>query len=257
VDIFIIAESDRTFTGKPKELTFQKNRDRFKFAESKIRYVFHPGRDLKPHESPFQQEGELRQSITRYLEEEKLTTGDLIIMSDVDEIPRADTIRLLRTCRGWGDIIHLQMREYIYSFEYFSSMDFWAASVHLYKPGSTEYSHGRRSDKILSDAGWHCSFCFPDIKDFQFKMLAYSHADRVNNNHMMDEEIIRQKVCSGENIFGLLPEVYTFKDLFLRWGPMARVSSFVEGPGYLLLNANRFKYVLPGGVCLAGMIEIT
>ncbi|KAK9763617.1 hypothetical protein K7432_009540 [Basidiobolus ranarum] len=247
VDMFIIAESDRTFTGKPKELTFQKNRDRFKFAESKIRYIFHAGRDLKPNESPFEQESELRQSITDYLEEEKVAAGDLIIMSDVDEIPRRDTIQLLRTCHGWGDIIHLEMREFVYSFEYYSSMDSWRASVQSYKPGSTQYTHDRQTDKILADAGWHCTFCFPKIEDFQFKMLAYSHADRVTNMHLMDKEVIRQKICSGENVFNLLPEVFTFKDLLLRWGSMDATSSFIDVPRHLLLNANRLKYLLPGG----------
>ncbi|KAK9759980.1 hypothetical protein K7432_016446 [Basidiobolus ranarum] len=126
-------------------------------------------------------------------------------------------------------------------------MDSWRASVQLYKPGSTTYTHERQTDKILADAGWHCTFCFPKIEDFQFKMLAYSHADRVTNMRLMDDEVIRHKICSGENIFDFLPEVFTFKDLLLRWGSIDTTFLFIDVPDYLLLNANRLKYLLPGG----------
>lgn len=40
-------------------------------------------------------------------------TEALVIMSDVDEIPSANTIRLLTHC-DFGSTIHLQLRNYVY-----------------------------------------------------------------------------------------------------------------------------------------------
>ena len=48
VDRFVIAEATRTFTGRPKELFFEKNRSRFARFEGKIRYVAVDG--LMPEE---------------------------------------------------------------------------------------------------------------------------------------------------------------------------------------------------------------
>lgn len=42
-------------------------------------------------------------------------TQSLVIMSDIDELPAAHTIELLRTC-DFGQSIHLQLRNYVYRY---------------------------------------------------------------------------------------------------------------------------------------------
>ena len=39
VDKFVIAEATRTHTGRPKELVFEKNRERFASFSDKIEYI--------------------------------------------------------------------------------------------------------------------------------------------------------------------------------------------------------------------------
>jgi beta-1,4-mannosyl-glycoprotein beta-1,4-N-acetylglucosaminyltransferase len=247
VDVFVVVESDRTFTGLAKNTTFADHRERFAWASAKLHYLFHPGRLLRPGESPFVQEGELRISVNDALQAAGARADDLIIMADIDELPRRDTIRLLATCEGWADVIHLQMHNFLYSFEYHVDDESWRPTVRRYNPGSTWYSHGRVADTLLADAGWHCSFCFRYLHEFRFKMQAYSHADRVTDPALLEDARIQQVVCSGDDIYDMFPEAYTFLELARRLGQIAKSTSMRDLPGYLIANAERFKYLLPGG----------
>ncbi len=97
-----------------------------------------------------------------------------------------------------------------------------------FDPSSTLYGHAMTGGKgdgsdahMLSDAGWHCSFCFKTIGDFVFKARAYSHTDRLGPPSMarrvLDPEHIKAAVCHGWDLFGMLPEAYTWSGLLGRW----------------------------------------
>lgn len=105
------------------------------FAD-KLVIVHHPGRPLAhPDEDPFVLEREQRATVSQVLEREMHNRGKkegdvIILMGDVDEIPRRETVELLKTCRwegprpadggdlgSWGKL-HLQLRNYLYSFEW-------------------------------------------------------------------------------------------------------------------------------------------
>lgn len=47
----------------------------------------------------------------------------------------------------------------------------------------------------------------------------------------------------------MLPEEYTFRDLFKKMGPIPKSASAVHLPSYLIKNADKFRFLLPGG-CL-------
>ncbi|KAK1281923.1 hypothetical protein QJS10_CPB22g00211 [Acorus calamus] len=163
-------------------------------------------------------------------------------------VPSAHTVRLLRWCDEIPPLMHLQFRDYLYSFEFPVDFSSWRASAHVFGP-TTRYHHSRQSDLILADAGWHCSFCFRYIEDFVFKMTAYSHADRVRWREYLDHERIQRIICNGEDLFDMLPEEYSFKDIIKKMGPIPRSASAVYLPSFLIENAERFKFLLPGG-CL-------
>ncbi|TYK15651.1 hypothetical protein E5676_scaffold35G001480 [Cucumis melo var. makuwa] len=175
---FVLLEANSTFTGKPKPLYFARNRDQFKFVESRFTYGTVGGR-FKKGENPFVEEAFQRVALDQLLRIAGITDDDLLIMSDVDEIPSRHTINLLRWCDDIPEVLHLQLKNYLYSFEFHVDDNSWRASVHRYKSGKTRYVHYRQSDDLLADSGWHCSFCFRRISDFVFKMKAYSHNDRV------------------------------------------------------------------------------
>ncbi|KAH9623248.1 hypothetical protein KSS87_011370, partial [Heliosperma pusillum] len=155
---FVIMESNTTFTGIPKPLYFASNRARFSFAESQISYGLFPGRVRIPgsHEDPFELESRHRVAMNRLIRQAGISNGDLLIMSDADEIPSPHTIKLLQWCDGFPRVMHLELKQYMYSFEFPVDYSSWRASAHIYGP-STWYRHSRLSDVILSDSGWHCS----------------------------------------------------------------------------------------------------
>jgi beta-1,4-mannosyl-glycoprotein beta-1,4-N-acetylglucosaminyltransferase len=248
VDHFIILESDKTFTGSEKELTFAKHRDRFSWAEPKIIYrSYNDLKLLKKEEDPFTNEHKMREYMNNILEEVGVKVGDLLINADVDEIPYCHTIDLLRSCQGYPEELHLELRDYLYSFEFFRGTVGWGMNVNIYEPGKTIYHHGQWSNNLLTDAGWHCSFCFRYLSDFKFKMTSYSHSDRVTKEEQLKDEVIQEKICQGKDVFDMLPEAYTYKELINKWGSIPKSNSFVGLPKHLLKNKDSFSFLLPGG----------
>ncbi|KAJ3029188.1 UNVERIFIED_CONTAM: hypothetical protein HDU68_012775 [Siphonaria sp. JEL0065] len=252
-DIFVVVESKHSFTGLPKNLTFAQHRARFDFAKDKIRYKAIEGRPLKfKGENPFQIEAEMRGEVTLFLSSLGLSAGDSVIMADVDEIPSREAISLVKSCDGVPEKLHLRMRNYLYSYDFQQDAEHWRAKVvTVDNPALLIYTHKKDSDFILSDAGWHCSFCFPRLSDFVFKMKGYSHADRVTSSSLLTPERIQKVICDGTDIFDMLPEAYTFRDLAFKWGPLKRLESAVGLPKYLTEaksnGDSRFNYLLPGG----------
>ncbi|KMZ72739.1 Beta-1,4-mannosyl-glycoprotein beta-1,4-N-acetylglucosaminyltransferase, family GT17 [Zostera marina] len=246
VSEFVLLESNSTFTGRQKPTYFALNRRKvFASFESKLTYGMIGGRFVRG-ENPFVEEAYQRKGLDGLIKYAGIDEDDLLIMSDVDEIPSGHTINLLRWCDDIPEILHLRLRNYLYSFEFFSDNDSWRASVHKYRNGKTTYSHYRQSDDILSDSGWHCSFCFRRISDFVFKMTAYSHVDRIKFSYYLDPRRIQAVICQGMDLFDMLPEEYTFKDLIGKMGPIPHSYSAVNLPRYLIENAGEFKFLLPG-----------
>ncbi|CAA0381007.1 putative beta-1,4-mannosyl-glycoprotein 4-beta-N-acetylglucosaminyltransferase [Arabidopsis thaliana] len=243
---FVLLESNSTFTGLSKQLAFADNREKnFKFVEPRLTYGNVGGR-FKKGENPFVEESFQRLALDQLIKLAGIKEDDLLIMSDVDEIPSGHTINLLRWCDGFPPILHLQLRNYLYSYEYYVDSKSWRASVHLYKPGKTRYAHFRQSNNLLTDSGWHCSFCFRHINDFVFKMKAYSHTDRVRFLHYLNPRRIQDIICKGTDLFDMLPEEHTFREIIGKLGPIPRSYSAVHLPGYLIQNADSYKYLLPG-----------
>ncbi|KAJ6576846.1 glycosyltransferase family 17 protein [Mycena sp. CBHHK59/15] len=249
VDRFFIIESNATFTGLPKETSFAANRQRFKKFEKKVSYRFIPGYPLQSGQSAFDVERDTRAQMTKLLHAHMTEfipdTQSLVIMADIDEIPSAHTIELLRTC-DFGLSIHLQLRNYLYSFEWYVGLTSWRASVHHWNEDSY-YRHSQSGDTILADAGWHCSYCFRFISEYITKMRGFSHADRIGGRlDLLDPKRIQDTVCRGKDIFGMLPEAYSYVDLFSQLS-LEPLTSAVGLPLFLIENASRFKFLLPGG----------
>ncbi|KAI9273947.1 beta-1,4-mannosyl-glycoprotein 4-beta-N-acetylglucosaminyltransferase-like protein [Helicostylum pulchrum] len=247
VDTFIILESNATFTGKSKPYTFNQHKQEFAFASSKIHHVMIQQYALPPGEGPFYNEAKMRESMNAEIVKAGAKTGDMILMSDVDEIIRSKSLYLLKMCDGVPDKLHLQLRNYMFSFEFFLDSSSWRAHIVRYTAGDTFYTHGQITENLLSDAGWHCSFCFRTINEFQFKMKSYSHSDRVRYEGLLDPARIQKTICDGKDIFDMPPESYTYKDMISKLGAIESTKSGVGLPSSLLRNADEYKFLLPGG----------
>ncbi|KAI3930989.1 hypothetical protein MKW98_030228 [Papaver atlanticum] len=242
---FVLLESNSTFTSLPKPFVFASHRDEFKFIEDRLTYGTVGGR-FRKGENPFVEEAYQRVALDQLLRVAGIMDDDLLIMSDVDEIPSRHTINLLRWCDDIPPILHLRLNNYLYSFEFLVDNKSWRASVHVYQTGKTRYAHYRQTDTILSDAGWHCSFCFRRISEFIFKMKAYSHYDRVRFSGYLNPKRVQDVICKGADLFDMLPEEYTFKDIIGKLGPIPHSYSAVHLPAYVLNNFDKYKFLLPG-----------
>lgn len=245
---FVILEANTTFTGIPKPLFFDENRQRFSFAEGKIAHGVSPGRigSYRSHDEAFKLEAQQRGLMNNLLRNAGIATGDLVIMADTDEIPSHYTVKLLQWCDGIPPVVHLDLRNYMYSFEFPVGSFNWKPAVHVFNQG-THYKHSRQADVVLSDAGWHCSFCFRHLSEFVFKMNAYSHADRVKRKHFLEHSRIQNVICQGDDLYDMLPEEYSFKELIKKMGSIPRSSSAVHLPASVIENAEKFRFLLPGG----------
>ncbi|KAF9609044.1 hypothetical protein IFM89_012484 [Coptis chinensis] len=218
---FVLLESNSTFTGLHKPLVFSAHRDDFKFIDSRLTYGTIGGRIAG------------------------ITDDDLLIMSDVDEIPSSHTINLLRWCDEIPQVLHLRLNNYLYSFEFLLDNKSWRASVHRYQTGKIRYAHYQQTDYILSDVGWHCSFCFRRCSEFIFKMKAYSHFDMVRFLHFLNPQRIQDVICKGADLFDMLPEEYTFQEIIGKMGLIPHSFSVVHLPTFLLNNVEKYKFLLP------------
>jgi len=254
VDFFLILEATRSFSGDLRPtLDFAEARadpydHRFAFAEHKIRYTLVDDLVPSPFPSPFTNEATMRNHMETLLLQSGVKEGDIVLMSDVDEIPSARTVQLLQACgEGWPSPLHLNMRNYRFSFEFpMADAGYWRPKAVRWHPGE-KYTHGKASDVMLADAGWHCSWCFRYIEDMQFKMKGYSHNDRVKGDYQLLPERITKHTCGGSDIFDMFPEAYSFHNLYVESGGVQKATSFMNIPDYLILNADRFSFLLPGG----------
>ena len=171
----------------------------------RLTYATIPGGSRKG-KVPYYEEAYQRVAVDRLLRIAGIEDDDLLIMSDIDEIPSGHTIDLLRWCDGSPPIMHLHLRNFLYSFEFNVEHKSWRASVHKYEKGKTRYAHFRQTDYLFADSGWHCSFCFKKISDFVFKMKAYSHSDRIRFSHYLDPKRIQKVICNGDDLYDMLPE---------------------------------------------------
>jgi len=92
VDRFVIVEAPFTFTGKPKPLYFLENKQKFAWAMDKIEHVLV---DFQPQvDNPWWNESAQRNNIELGLH--NTNPSDIILISDVDEIPNIDGLN--RAC---------------------------------------------------------------------------------------------------------------------------------------------------------------
>lgn len=158
VDLFLVMESTHTMTGiRKKRMFYEENQARFLPWRAKIRYkVFH-GREARKGDGLFTLANEQRRAMGAFIDEQGPPPGTLVIMADVDEIPSHATAELIKACDSPLPL-HLQLQNYLYSFEFATMADSWRAQVHSWDDakGRDGYSHGRSTDHILTASGWHC-----------------------------------------------------------------------------------------------------
>ena len=198
VDYFVLVESKFTFTGNPKELYFDKNKERFKNFKIKSIII-----DDMPYVNPtppqvWKNEKFQRNCISHAFED--INDDDYIIISDVDEIPDPETLLKIKN-ENTLQIGQLEQDFYYYNLD--SKMDHnWYSSKILKK----SKINGISCDDIrntrfqtIPRGGWHLSY-FGDSEFISNKIKNFSHQE-YNKSQFTDISLIKERVDKKLDLF--------------------------------------------------------
>jgi beta-1,4-mannosyl-glycoprotein beta-1,4-N-acetylglucosaminyltransferase len=214
VDVFIIVEATNTFVGNSKPLYYKENQERFSKFKDKILLVTVNNLNNNPNIKLNEQwinEAYQRDCIKHGINELKLDDNDMIIISDVDEIPNRDVLYQLKTNPFNFSILALEQDLYYCNLNNICK-DKWYASVILtygYYKNKPEPNNYRNNPSVfkkeniplnfIKNAGWHLSY-FGDIESIKNKILNYSHQEN-NIKNYMDKDKIRYRIKNNIDLF--------------------------------------------------------
>lgn len=204
VDYFILVESTKTFTNKPKELYYENNKKQFVEYENKIIHITVENMpDGESYSSNWDREAHQRNSIKIGIDKLNLKDEDIIFISDVDEIIDPKIINIIKTS-NINNIYSLTMDFYYYNLNYKVDHSWLFAKVlnfgFLNKINLS--LHQLRLAQVLNitnKAGWHLSY-FGDIKFIINKIKNFCHQEH-NKEEFLDEKRLENIIKNGEDLF--------------------------------------------------------
>ena len=178
-DICVVVESDHTFTGKPRRLTFLDD------PVEGVAYVQHTSpRFPNPWANEFAQRNEGMKAAQML----NLDGDDIVGFFDVDEFPDPDVIRELSEVTAW------RMAKYQMSLWWFQQYELTGVSGRWADLQGEDVASLRQRRASLPEvtAGWHYSSFFSK-EDTLAKWLNFSHTELVRPN--MDEWVEHCWLC--------------------------------------------------------------
>lgn len=204
VDYFILSEMEVTHSGKSKPLYFEQNKERFKKFLHKIVHVVVKG--CPNSEDPWIREHYQRSYLMNALS--NCSDRDIIIVSDVDEIPRGEKIK---TYTGQRDWMYFDQKQYNYYLNLeaeplkpkkgvFSRITTYGNLKRLVlNPTDLRYRDIVEADKI-SNGGWHFSW-LGGGKNIVQKLESWAHQE-LNLPTYKNIEVIEKNILNCTDAFG-------------------------------------------------------
>lgn len=264
VDKFVLVEGTKTFQGKDKPLHFQENKERFsRFLDRIIHVVV----DNYPQTSiSWEYEYHQRNMILEGLK--NCSKDDVILISDLDEIPDPEKVRQYVNHKG---LRIFRQRTFYYFLNCIKKSDLesknggftWNGTVmvnysDLTKPQELrELSmqmlrlyHKRFANRTfwkiyfglknffsgnkivwVNEGGWHFSF-LGGVDQIIRKLEAFAHTE-YNNQQYKSPEKIKEAITQGKDIFG-------------RGFEYSVVKLDQTFPSYILQNKEKYSHLLTG-----------
>jgi hypothetical protein len=236
VDKFVLVEATRTHSNKPKPLYYTENRERYAAFHDKIIHVV--VEDTPDTTDAWAIERFQRDAILRGLA--LCRPDDIILMSDVDEIPRREAVRQaaasMRYKRGaWADMTHALMKQrfvtrglrhwlkrghpYVHVFAltpyiYFLNCvcvdrTFLATRMVFYRDMGRPRDLRRWHGEVIADGGWHFT-CMGGVQTVLDKIAAFAHQE-YNTPEYKDAKRLEEQVNRGEYVFSASGGPSTFR----------------------------------------------
>lgn len=225
VDYFIISECDTTFSGLPKPFYFEENKNRFsKYIDKIINIKHYNSGEIANLVNPYQgKKHEIFEQVVEYYNSIKNTAEtdfgvphwcrdfihrdlvkigmdvcndeDIIIFSDLDEIPNPNKIRFD------GESYILNQRNMMYYINNENITNTWYGTFITKFKNIRNDSLGflrrkRMNYKLLNDSGWHLSFMGGKERIIK-KLNSYGHQE-YNNNSIISE--INKNIINNKDI---------------------------------------------------------
>jgi len=235
VDRFDIIECDRTYSGLYKGFNLENQLERYSKWMDKINYV--KVSDSPTHTNPWDNETWQRNQMVRAWAD--IEKDDVILMSDLDEIIRPETLKYIRETDY--DFYGLAMPMFYFRFNYMDITDNYpwrGVAYRGYKgiPNDMRFNESKvtkgRSIE-LHHAGWHFSWLGNDefVKN---KLKSFSHSE-LNIPSIIDNIDVEKSIARGRDHFR--PNEI--------WGPVILDEYF---PKTILNNQDKYKdYIVQGG----------
>lgn len=172
--------------------------------------------DFSGKPSSWDKEHVQRNSLLRGLSDAQ--AEDLVIISDLDEIPRERSLRLLRVCQGYSSLLEMRASYHFYGF-YTKFAQSWHLgpkvvtrdSLHgVFDPEMLRHTFPDEKVQgsllgVLEDSAWHCSY-FIDPLDGSadvvvVKLKSFAHTEWSHDNFTAADRIMTF-VKNGTDIFG-------------------------------------------------------
>lgn len=233
VDKFILAEATVTFTNKPKPLYYFENKEKFKKFNDKIIHVVI--KDSPNVTNPWIIEHHQLASVVRGLP--KCKAEDIVLVSCVDEIPKAKTILKWKDKPGRHKAFMQDM-----SFYYLNCVNHTGPDHGLWS-GTRMFTYENMLsfhdvytarftpiDVKIPDGGWHFNY-MGGVKRVQNKLAAFSHQEFNNDNYNTPENITKSMLNHAD---------------FLNKGLKFKIVNENFLPQYVIDNRTFFsKWIIP------------
>ncbi len=257
VDKFIIEEATMTFSGKEKELCFEKNRDKFKDYLDKIIYVKVTDTpvDAQTHERDYFQKNHL----VKGLEQVGATEDDVIIFGDCDEFPNPVALQEIVKNFDKTKVYHLAQRNF-YAFLNMEESSGKLLSITGEFPEIAEKDRkwlGTKVSSILNipdegivrmrdlcnvtdenavrvaDGGWHFGY-----------MGGEHETDPIKRIGVKVQAAAHQEYSEKEVILETVDRLVLGQDIFGRDATFKRVEVDDSYPAYLLEHLSEYEHLV-------------
>ena len=212
VDFFVVVESTVNHQGQTRKLHFDKNK--YKKFQNKIVYIEvddTPDNIKKPHtggESLVEQHQ--RNSIMKGLN--KSQDNDLIILSDVDEIPDLNKLKVFD--KNKYAVFSQKMFMYKLNLLNLNENNWHGSKICLKKNLKSpqwlrnlkfkKYPFWRidkqKNLQIIDNGGWHFAY-LQDVRNISKKIKSFAHGE-FNKAEIVSEKNIELKINQGEDVLG-------------------------------------------------------
>lgn len=206
VDKFVLIEATVTYANNPKPLYYQENTELFGRYKNKIIHVIVD--DMPDHPNAWVRENFQRNVFDRGISQLNLNDDDIIIITDLDEIPDRNTIASLKQSGLDNKLYELEMDLYYYNLNC-KAKDKWyhskVVNFYVYKIFN-KLCHMIRYNQIsynistIKKGGWHFSY-FGDVNFIKNKIKEFAHQEFNNDFYLDENKLINQIKSNGDLYF--------------------------------------------------------